>query len=174
MRFARAVVLPLLALISFGCNTGPDDPTLCEVPPADFGKDMPAAAAAAFYNAERLWLYALNPAPSDQPQAENTFHGFEVLRQTTLSNARERHELLSAIAEGIRSSDGKVAACFMPRHGLRAVDANGQQYDLQICYECLSMRVWDGDSRLASILTARGVESCVSQVFRNAGLPIAP
>jgi hypothetical protein len=128
---------------------------------------------------ESMELLALDPRPIDaRPVAdrnvpsERVFHGYEILGHAPLIGVKPRRKLTEVVFKGILESDGKVAACFNPRHGLRAV-REGQVVDLLICYECLQVEV-HGPGKKESALTSDSVEPEVTRIYQVAGLTIAP
>src|SRR5437016_14182158 len=71
----------------------------------------------------QLFLYSLDPAGGlgYAVNTEQVFHGFSILGKAEVIAADDKTTLLRSFAEGVRKSDGTVAACFNPRHGLRSV-----------------------------------------------------
>lgn len=65
-----------------------------------------------------------------------------------------------------------VAACFNPRHGLRAVHA-GHTVDLVICFECLTLEVFADGAHVQWGDLARTQEAEFSALYEAAGLAIA-
>jgi len=96
--------------------------------------------------AESMELFALHPYPHSEegtpPDRGSSFHGYRILGRASLAAEDRVTELARLVIRGIRASDGRVAACFDPRHGIR-VTGGGRQVDLVICYECLQMQLWD-------------------------------
>ena len=136
--------------------------------------------------AESMELFALHPYPrSEEGTVENgqpSFHGYRILGRSKLDTRDQAAELSRLVLKGIRASDGMVAACFDPRHGIR-LTGGGRSIDLLICYECLQMQVWDPTPELDSVtvfdddareqvLTHSKVEPEVSAIFEKAGLTI--
>lgn len=80
---------------------------------------------------------------------ETGFHGWPILVETPLDADRRRAALAAidrAIAEKnaqLRARRRSDAACFNPRHGVRAV-RGGKTVELVICFECLKMDVHAG------------------------------
>ncbi len=92
----------------------------------------------------RMTLYSLDPDMSKlysrsgelKPEYTNRlFHGFMVFGKAEITAETEKAALLKAFARGIRESDGSVAHCFNPRHGLRLI-TNSSTNDFTICFEC--------------------------------------
>jgi hypothetical protein len=95
-------------------------------------------------------LFSLNPA--DQHRLpENDFHGWESWGSAKLSEI-DAKELLQGLLEGI-DSGGLQAVCFSPRHGLR-ITTSTKSLDILICYECLSIVVYERDKYTMSISTS--------------------
>lgn len=142
---------------------------------------LPGEADAWLAGATRIEIFALDPMHealygTDSPESES-LHGYRILGRAVLEDPAKCAELGGLIRRGIRESDGRVAACFNPRHGLR-IERDSRELELVICFECLSMHAYGealgtpGDN--ASALTSDSVEREVSRIFESAGLTIAP
>jgi hypothetical protein len=122
--------------------------------------------------AQRLELLALHPYPHERtepltPAAD--FHGYEILGRADATDAAERDALLALVRRGIAASDGSVAACFNPRHGL-SFTKDGHVTDLVICFECLSLTIYVDGARADSRLTAATFAADVTAHFAAHGL----
>lgn len=189
----RAIIL-IVAFSFYGCvATSPNDGDGKTGPPArvtaDDGKDnrLPAAAAKILDRAERLEVLSVDPTTRNRPEMvsldgkpvppppdlREDFHGFSVIGKTTVSGYLSRRNLIAAVKQGIADSDGSVAACFIPRHGLRAV-ADGKTVDLVICYECHSIRVYINDEQAGGVLTAATSRTALDKTLTAAGVALAP
>ena len=154
-------------LIATACSTSNDN-------------RLPPQAVQALRGATKLEIFALDPEPIPDAQRKagstTDLHGYPILGRATLTDANARKELVDLVLRGVRESDGKVAACFNPRHGIRA-EHDSKTFDLVICYECLSMSIYSGGSgaasKVASALTSQSVEKQVTAVFTAAGLTIS-
>ena len=138
------------------------------------GGERPDGVLAALADPERVELLALHPYPYQLEGGEDgleLFHEYGVLGRAELEDGVGGNELLALIEQGIEESNGMVAACFNPRHGLR-VAADGSTWELLICYECLSMQVYRDGERVEGHRTAESVEPQVSATYRAAGLEI--
>jgi hypothetical protein len=135
------------------------------------GRDnkLPEAVTAALDKAESIELYSLDPNnPTEKPK-DGGFHGWKVLGKTTVTkDAKERS--LKALYKGIADNDGKVAACFIPRHGVR-VTHDGKTFDLVICFECLQIQVFEGDKR-SGVLVTRGPQPTLDKILTDAKVPL--
>lgn len=138
------------------------------------GGERPSGVLAALADADSVEVLALHPYPyqleKDGGDLEQ-FHGYGILGRASLGNQASGNELVALIERGIEASNGMVAACFNPRHGL-SVTVGGVDWDLLICYECLSMQVYRDGKKQDGHLTAELVEPKVSAIYRAAGLVI--
>ena len=92
----------------------------------------------------RIFLYSLDPN-NPKGYATNTgtvFHGFPILGEVEVKNATDRVALIDSLVKGIEKSDGTVALCFNPRHGLRVM-TNSRQFDVSICFECFRIHTYN-------------------------------
>jgi hypothetical protein len=138
-----------------------------------FGRDneIPKEAKEAFDKAAQFELYSLDPDRlASKDEKVDLFHGWKVLGKIVVKGA-DAKKVRAAVEKGVRDSDGSVAACFNPRHGIRIV-TDKKTYDLVICYECLSATVYQGEERAGSFLTARGPENALNGVLRDAKVPL--
>jgi hypothetical protein len=103
--------------------------------------------------------------------AGSDFHGFRILGKTTLKD-ETRKTIVAGLYKGIKDSDGSVAACFNPRHGIRAT-ADGKTVDIVICFECHSLLTYLGEMK-ASALTAPTPEATFNKVLTEAKVPLPP
>ncbi len=138
--------------------------------------ELSAEIKAVLDTGERFVLLTLdptNPAGRDasNPLPDDAFHDYRVLGRTEISDRKERAELLQALYQGVQESDGSVALCFSPRHGISATLA-GETVDLVICFECLSMEVHSKTK--GGVLTTDYPRSTFNRVARRAGLTVAP
>lgn len=152
-------LLLFLAVIAAGCASS-------ETRPQVFTQEIESILD----EPARVELLTLHPYPHQVEPEDGGFHGYEVLGRADLSDAASQGELFTAIAEGIQRSDGTVAACFNPRHGIR-VEGEGGSVEFVICYECLSMNV-HGPAGRVNKLTVSEVQGRVDTVFAQVGLRI--
>jgi len=121
------------------------------------------------------WALGTNRVPSPDPAKTSDppkmmFHDYVILGSVEIRDQRERSELLRALYKGISDSDGRVAACFNPRHGLSASLA-GETVDLVICFECLSVATYAKNGK--GVLTTRSPLPTFNRALQREGLPIA-
>ena len=158
----RAIALTF-ACLALGCSSTPD-----------FGNDLDASDVATLMGAETLEILALDPEPPSPEDREgrDRFHGYGVRGRAALTEAAERERLLDLFAESCRANDTMVAACFNPRHGLRA-EHDGHVIDLVVCFECLSYQVFRDGEHAANELLAQEQEPAITAIYVAAGLSIA-
>jgi len=142
---------------------------------------LPQAVIRVLRSPESVDLLTLNPVPLEEHApgtpglpVEREFHGYEILGHAPLTTREQREKLTLLLFQGIVESDGRVAGCFNPRHGVRAV-RDGEVVDLVICYECLQIKIHavaPKDSKL--VLTSQAVEPRVTKLYESVGLQLAP
>lgn len=140
--------------------------------PAPVAPDVEAVLEAP----DRFEILALSPereqdTPSGPPAG--TFHGHRILGRAQLPAAGMREELVGLVYQGLRDSDGTVARCFNPRHGISAT-RGGRTVDLLICYECYLMRIHGPSGEPTMVPTSDKVEPEVTRRFREAGVVTRP
>ncbi|MEM7307867.1 MAG: hypothetical protein AAF682_14405 [Planctomycetota bacterium] len=133
----------------------------------------PDGVLAALADPQAVELVALHPYPYQLEEADERprFHGYGVLGRAPLDDGGDRNRVLALVERGIEASNGMVAACFSPRHGLR-VEADGSRWDLVVCFECLSMKVYRDGEQVDGHLTSEVVEPQVTALFEASGLAI--
>ena len=137
---------------------------------------LPAEAEALLRGASSIELLALDPMRLPAGATGAQLHGYAITGQATLDDAGQCKQVANLILRGIKESEGMVAACFNPRHGLR-IEHEGKRLELVICFECLSLQahgnaLGDGVEQ-TSVLTSQSVEPEVTKIFAAAGLSIA-
>jgi hypothetical protein len=144
--------------------------------------NFPADARKVLETGEHFVLLSLDPThpalrSESAPPPKETFHDYSVLGKTEIRSAEERTELLRALDKGIADSDGSVASCFNPRHGISAT-LHGETVDLIICFECLSIETYtthrDGVlNRSKNVFTTRSPQPTFNRALERARLPVA-
>lgn len=144
----------------------------CSGSPTESG-EKPDGVLAVLANPDRVELIALHPYPHqiEGDQEMERLHDYGVLGRNALADSASANEVLALIEQGIEASNGMVAACFNPRHGLTVTTADAV-WDIVICYECLSMQVYRDGERVDGHLTAESVEPQVTAIYQAAGLTI--
>ncbi len=106
--------------------------------------------------ADRVEIYSLSPQPlpKDQVADKPAFHGYEILgtSQGTRSQLKEATRFLGKV---LHWNELRKALCFNPRHGLRAI-CGKRTFEFLICFECNTVRVFEGNERIASFALAPG------------------
>jgi hypothetical protein len=162
------IILSLLALVAFASC---DSTRLEEVNRVPRIAGLPEELAAVLMEAEEWTLYALEPSMMEP--VEDGFHGYAIRGQNTIDSQADRAQLSHALTQGIAGNQDMVAACFLPRHGIRA-ESEGRVCELVICFECLQIYVYDGgEERTDQVLTTSGPQKVFDRVYKAAGLSIA-
>jgi hypothetical protein len=157
---SRGVWLPVLAAIplAFGCG-GP-------------WEGLSSGSRLVLEAPEAVELLALVPFPTvvEAPlkAGERSFHGFRVRSSGPLEDARAAAALIELLREGVARGDGKVALCFLPRHGLR-VSRGEDRVDLVVCFECFQIRCYDARGERADLQTSAALEPEVTRFFEERG-----
>jgi hypothetical protein len=129
---------------------------------------MPQAAWQALHDADQYELLSLYPYLS-----KPDFYGHEILGRTTITDKAIQERLNQAFQLGVRDSDGRMMACFNPRHGIRVTHGDVVT-EFVICFECRQVEVWRGGKKLAFFLTSKSPQPIFDEVLQQAGLPLAP
>jgi len=132
---------------------------------------LPSSVETVLEKSEQLELLSLDPLITKAPPKE-AFHGWRVLGTTTIKDSRLRTEIVAAMRNGIAEFQYPVAACFNPRHGIRAKSGD-TIVDLVICFECRQIEAYANDKRSGGALTAPSPQSFLDQVLRDAQIPLA-
>jgi len=156
----------LLLLAACGTGSGLPDP----------GELLPTEAQEVMAAPDTFEIYALHPSPWEEdgkPRSpEEALDDYRILGRATVDDPAERREITRLVYQGIVDSDGRVAACFNPRHGIRAIQGD-REVAFVICYECLSMQVHGpADGQVTNALTADGVEPALTRIWQAHGLTL--
>lgn len=130
--------------------------------------DWPGDVREAFEKAAEFDLYSLDP--SDGGREAVGFHGWKILGKTLVKEEVAK-KVRDAVDKGRRESDGTVAKCFEPRHGIRIVREK-KTYDLVICYACLSAEVYEGEEMRSRFLTTPAPAEVLNKVLADAKVPL--
>lgn len=158
----RAVATACFILCTLGCATQPGT--------------LPRAVATAFEKADEVTLYSIDPGmepvrPADQEAGKEYFHNYPVLGRIKL-DTKMQTDVLDAFRDGVKNFDGKLPACFIPRHGLR-FRTGDKTLDLVICFQCHSAEIYDGDTRTGAVSTSRSPGPAFNGVLKAANIPLA-
>lgn len=169
--FFRPVLSPLrtlliLAALVLSCRAQPARPEKsAETRQAESAK----AIEALFSGLNSVELFALDPSyrqKDDDPAPK--LSRWKITARATLADPKAIARLGSAIAGGIRESDGATARCFNPRHALR-FQKDGKDVTVIICFECLQASV-EGAADIKGFITTGRPEPAFDDVFAAAGI----
>ncbi len=120
-----------------------------------------------------LVLYSLDPFQvGNETEMEDSFRGYPVLGQIDLDDTATRQKVANAVMNGVAESDGTMANCFWPRHGLR-VTKDSRTVDFVICFQCMQLKVYaDDETQTIAIESNRRTE--LDAYLKAAGIPLAP
>jgi hypothetical protein len=124
---------------------------------------------------EQLTLYSIDGRDFEsgqEPKTEEKFYGYPVLGKVEITDADKRQEIVAALQQGLAQSDRKLAACFWPRHALRAVE-RGRTIDYVICFECYQLEAHEGGSKRVKPVT-REPQAVFNKYLKEEGIPLAP
>jgi hypothetical protein len=107
-----------------------------------------------------------------KPWKGEMFHEHPVLGKTDIASAADRRAILAAVKQGIAQSNGTIAECFWPRHGLRLVQ-NGGQSDYVICFECLQVYEYT-DGQWTHKPTTKYATGLLDEQLEKADIPKKP
>jgi hypothetical protein len=123
-------------------------------------------------SAERYELLSLDPTrPSSLPP--DHFYGWRVLGRASITEPDLRAKLNAALRAGANEAGVSPAACFDPRHGIRA-ERKGKVIDLVICFACSQVKVSrDGESAEGFFVSYSPV-AAFNEALRLKSVPISP
>jgi hypothetical protein len=126
-------------------------------------------------SSDQFILLSLEPVYLSDPQLavadkRERFHDYPVLGSLRITNATQKSELLAALYKGVMDSDGSVASCFDPRHGIKATTGTNW-IDLVICFECSYMKEY-GSAPGGGATTTKSPSKAFNRALREAGVPI--
>jgi hypothetical protein len=135
-------------------------------------KKMPDDVKAVLEKPDSLELFSLEP--NDEDKSDKGFYGWKVLGKTEIKDAEGRKKVVDALLKGVSDSDGTVARCFIPRHGLRAKQGD-KTVELVICFECAQIKTYTGkdDNKPAGATVTKSPEATFDGVLKAAGVPLA-
>lgn len=171
-----ALAISVALFSATACNTSKDEPewpppgppTPTASPPRP--NAVPARAASILRSSRSLQVLSVDPSGGAANQGR--FHGWTVLGVVEVSKAR-RAGLAERIIAAVPSGDLSVAACFLPRHGVRAVSAEGS-VDLIICFQCHQVRVVFDSGPSDWYVPSSDLQPTLNALLGEAGIPIAP
>jgi len=134
---------------------------------------IPARIERLFDQAETFELYSLDPDvdPGARGDKAETFHGWKILGKTGIKEPAVRKKLVDALRLAAEDNAGAVAACFIPRHGLR-LTAGKEIVDLVICFQCLRIQVYVNGSMSKGFLTTGDPQKEFDAALDTAGVKL--
>ena len=143
---------------------------------AGCGRSGSIVTNAALPTPDELTIYAIDGLvnePTEFVTDDQLFRGYKVLGKTEISDPAARQQIVKAISDGISESDGTVASCFWPRHGVHVV-TDGKAVDYVICYECLQVYVFSPGAGRHMQPTTDKHQAVLTDRLTAAGIQLAP
>jgi hypothetical protein len=140
-------------------------------PPA---KPLPPELKNILREADNFTLFSLNPDPDNVNTNRVTFHDYEILGNTLLNDKQTRHQVVTALESGVANGKSR-ARCFLPRHGIRAVQGTSR-VDFVICFECQSLYVYSSRGTSVStnsFTTTSEPAEVFNEILEKAGVSIS-
>jgi hypothetical protein len=102
--------------------------------------------------ADRIDLFRLNPSglPEGNKEGKKEFRRYEVLSELRVEAKEQRKEATAFLGKTLHWNEWRMALCFNPRHGLRAV-CGKRTLDFLICFECNRAQIFEGGEQLATL-----------------------
>jgi hypothetical protein len=125
----RFIFVLIAACVAVGCDRAASDAPAVR-------KLLPGDAPRILDGADSLIVYSLDP--DVMAEGEPRFHGYVIRSTRTVDDRDLKRRVAAAVFAGV-AEGGARAACFDPRHGVRAT-RGGASVDLVICFECSQVR----------------------------------
>lgn len=124
---------------------------------------------------EKLTLYSLDfRDPPQRIKSAETFRDYPVFGKVEILDPAKRKEIITRLKAAVRQGNNdKMAKCFWPRHGIRAVE-NGQTVDYVICFECNRFEEFVNEEKLRHKAIGYTDASVFNDPLKDAGVPIVP
>jgi hypothetical protein len=122
--------------------------------------------------AESVEIYSLEP-DKEKDATKESFRGWKVLGKTAVKDDAKK-QLVEALTKGLAEKPAG-ARCFIPRHGVRAIDpANNTPVDLVICFECSWVHVYVDKAQKAEpvVTVGKGPGAAFDKVLKDAGVKL--
>jgi hypothetical protein len=110
----------------------------------------------------------LSLLPHEKTETADGFHGFSVLGNARVADDVTRSHLIADLIAGLLEPVS-AAACFLPRHGVRAASERGV-IDLVICFECNQVRVFP---KGWTTTISRRPHAALARVLQEAQVPLS-
>ena len=92
-----------------------------------------------------ITIYRLDGDAGRQPDSDGTFHDWIVTAVRSVTDPAVQRSLLDALRTGIEDPDARASRCFIPRHGIRHCQDDGNTIDYVICFQCALFRSFRDD-----------------------------
>ncbi len=152
---ATLFVTPLMLLLAVGCSSG---------------SRLPSAAEQALQGSADFELLSLEPL--EEKTDGSGFHGWKILGTTPIKDSGTRAKLVSALKAGVADYDGGVAACFIPRHGIR-VAHDGKTHEFVICFQCAQVQWYIDGQRVRGFPISGSPQLVFDEILEDANIPLA-
>lgn len=133
---------------------------------------IPDDVRAVLEKPDRVELLSIHPDRLEKPPKDG-LHGWKVLGKTELKGADVQKKVFAALETGVKENTGKVAGCFNPRHGIRAVQGK-KTVELVICFECFQVQFYVDGKQGRGFLVTDSPQPAFDQVLKDAKVPLAP
>ena len=131
-------------------------------------RGLPYGVARSLGTAETYELISVSPRIG-----MGDYYGHQTFGRATITDPAVRQRLNAALQAAVRESNGSVAACFNPRHAIRA-SGGGHVTELLVCFECKAIEVFSDGKKTDYIPISSSQESVFDAVLQKAGVPLAP
>ncbi len=90
-----------------------------------------------------------------------------MLARVSVKDKETRAAVVAATLKGIQESDGSIARCFEPRHGIRVVHEK-KTVELLICFACSQTEVFVDGKGIGTAPTTRSPSATLNKVLPKA------
>ena len=133
-------------------------------------KAFPKNTRTIFENSEQFYFYSLDP--SWLSQRKNKFHDWGILGRTPISDKATQLQIRALYFDGIADTNFS-AACFNPRHGIRAVKGK-DIFDLVICFRCGHSMMYLNGEKLGHHHFGSRLQTQFDAILTDHDVPLAP
>ena len=161
----KTMVISLLLFCALGCRADESLPNP--------GKDFPPEVRTLLEGAEVVEIFAIHPYPHEaegKPAPGEDFQGYKILGRKKLESVEDRLRIVALIYEAC-AKPGPFAACFNPRHAVRA--KRGEEIvELVICFECDTLRIERPGKPRVTLPIATEVSRSMNAFYGRKGLSV--
>jgi hypothetical protein len=131
-------------------------------------KKVIAAIAKELEQADRIEVFWLDSSGLPKgSKEERAFHGYKILSDVPVEAGERRKEVASFLGRALHWNHFRMALCFNPRHGVRAVIGK-RTLEFLICFECWRVSVFGGERHSGSFALSVPAENLIEQVLYDA------